>query len=322
MSVTAPKLPSLAAPPLPLEVAPPPEPPPPLGTLLASRPERERRFVPLLAALLIHVFLLAVLVVLTLAPESGSFRLIPETPATREQIVTLFLPPEAPAGAATPAAPLPGAPAAPEPELPALHRVPTELPPAARPGVTRPAPTPTQPGGVTLGGARARPGAEAGGAAEGAGSTADRLHANGYDLRLWQAPGESPLDPTMSDHDRAMARIQGKLDAINDSVAALAEAAHRATDWTIKGKDGESWGITPGKLHLGKLTLPLPVSLGSMNSIQRAAAEKNQNDWAEIQRQADRASNRHTFDERVKAIRERKEKEKEQQQQKKKDSTS
>jgi hypothetical protein len=192
----------------------------------------------------------------------------------------------------------PRAPEAPAAPLEFPTRVPTRLPPApsgpARGPVTAPgAAQPTAPSGA---------GAGAGAAA------GERLRPKDYDGRLFD-PTMSPLEPTASDHDRAMARIRGKLDAINDSASAVADAARRATDWTIKDKNGGRWGVTPGQIHLGSITLPLPITFQAPN-MTRQESEKNLQEWSEIQRQADRASARRTFDERVKAIRERKEKEK------------
>ncbi len=124
---------------------------------------------------------------------------------------------------------------------------------------------------------------------------------NDMDPRLYVDP--DALAPAPSDLDRVQSRIAGRLKQYNDSVAAAAEAAERALDWTIHGKDGSRWGIAPDGIHLGKVTLPAP-SLGG-NAEGRARARE----WSDIQDQASRAEVRDRFKDRVKAIRERKEKE-------------
>ena len=65
-------------------------------------------------------------------------------------------------------------------------------------------------------------------------------------------------------------RFLARLEVLNDSAAAAAEAAAEATDWTYTDEEGRRWGISPGKLHLGDLTLPLP-SFGT-SSAQRERA--------------------------------------------------
>ncbi|MBX6363288.1 MAG: hypothetical protein IRZ00_05410 [Gemmatimonadetes bacterium] len=310
MSVTAPNVPLAPAGDLadePSRAGTAPAAPPLLGTLLASRPERQRHSgVALGAALVLHALLIVLLIsFFHVGPRWLSLLLPDEAGSSADsETVTIVWPIGGSAGGAA-RSPSAGAAAAGDrvrgPEAPPAPlefptHVPTQLPPG---------PAGREPGPAAAPGA-----AQAGGAAAGAGmSASERLRPKGYDRRLFD-PVIPPVEPTTTDHARALARIKEKIDAVNDSAAAVADAARRATDWTIKDKNGGSWGITPGQLHLGSITLPLPVTLGSMSSTMRAEALKNQRDWAEIQMQADRASTRRTFDERVKAIRERKEKEK------------
>src|SRR5690606_22003545 len=90
---------------------------------------------------------------------------------------------------------------------------------------------------------------------------------------------------------------------LNDSLAAESEAARRATDWTFTDKDGRKWGFSPGKVHLGGVTLPLPINLSAPPDKAREAREQASK-AGEIDRQADRARIRRTFEEQVKATRE------------------
>ncbi|HKJ93712.1 MAG TPA: hypothetical protein VJ957_11105 [Longimicrobiales bacterium] len=136
-------------------------------------------------------------------------------------------------------------------------------------------------------------------------SPAERLRPTMGDARLWapvQVPAAGEEAPNIED---VKARIAARLQLLNDSALAAAEAAAKATDWTFTDKNGEKWGITPGKLHLGKITLPLPLALPPPTG----DAGKREADWAAIRDQAAREAARENFKDRVKAIRARKEKE-------------
>jgi hypothetical protein len=110
------------------------------------------------------------------------------------------------------------------------------------------------------------------------------------DPRLWVAPGELPEPPEPTDHERYMAHLQRRIDALNDSIHGEAERSRRATDWTVTDKSGKKWGASPGKLHLGDVTLPLPGVQGNRDH-EEAAAERNRR-WEEIQRQEQEAERR------------------------------
>jgi hypothetical protein len=91
-------------------------------------------------------------------------------------------------------------------------------------------------------------------------------------------------------------------------VALAAAAAARAVDWTKTDADGGRWGISPEGLHLGDITIPIPVNF-SPGPGKRDEVAGRVRDWSEIQSQGSRMEGKETFEERVKAIRERKEKE-------------
>ena len=143
--------------------------------------------------------------------------------------------------------------------------------------------------------------------AEGVGTAPARapLRPGFSDPRLYIAPREIPPPPEPSDHERYMAHLQGRLDAYNDSVGAEAERARRATDWTVTDKNGEKWGVSPGKVHLGGVTLPVPVQLGGSGDQRRAADEKKRT-REEIQRGEETREQREAMKERTRATRERK----------------
>lgn len=306
MPLTAP-LPRTRVPSSPTPGARAPDTAPVLELLIASRPEREGNAIALAVGGALGLHLLLFLLLLLLGPFGGQwFPNLPVATSPDQPTITLMLP-GTDLGGARRAAPAP-APAAGEPRLVAPTRIPTTIPSPPRAGPGAPAQ------GASPGAGRAaagQAGAEAGPGGVGANMTAaDRLRPHGWDRRLWEPPDQ--LAPTETENARVAGRIQNRIDAINDSANAIADAARRSTDWTVKDKNGKSWGVSPGKLHLGDVTLPLPfgftVPPGRRDDFAREGAN-----WNAIQRSATNAEIRHTFDDRVKAIRERKERERQQQ---------
>lgn len=137
-------------------------------------------------------------------------------------------------------------------------------------------------------------------------SAAERLRPRVGDWRLWAAPPPSlALDRSEAERlERVQARIVAAIQAGNDSLAAELLDQAEAMDWTV-GEDGNRWGISPGKVHLGPVTLPLPLIFGPHPATAREQADRAA-DWSAIQRQAGQGAIDETFEERVKAIRERK----------------
>lgn len=123
---------------------------------------------------------------------------------------------------------------------------------------------------------------------------------------VWRPPSpiHSPLDPRAA----ADARLSARLGAYNDSVALAAAEAARAVDWTRTDEDGGRWGISPQGIHLGDITIPVPINF-SPGPGKRDEVAGRVRDWGEIQAQGARVEGQETFEERVKAIRERKERE-------------
>ncbi len=144
------------------------------------------------------------------------------------------------------------------------------------------------------------------GVAEGAAaptlSAAERLRPRVGDWRLWVvAPVPTRTDRTPAERAAEVeARLHARLEAYDDSLAAALAAEAEAMDWTV-GEEGNKWGISPGKIHLGPVTLPLPFFIGPSREQMEQARE-----WEAIQRQAGQGEIDETFEDRVRAIRERK----------------
>lgn len=137
-------------------------------------------------------------------------------------------------------------------------------------------------------------------------SAAERLRPHPQNRRLW-----APLDPAvtrLTPQQRMQLALAGRLEAWRDSVAAADSAEAALTDWTFTDKSGKKWGVTPGQLHLGGLTLPLPFNFGSTpwNRIQN---EGRSWEWNDIQRHAAEGAVRQDWKARARAIRERRDKE-------------
>ena len=132
-------------------------------------------------------------------------------------------------------------------------------------------------------------------------TAADRLAPRVVDPRLWRPMVILPLDPTIEDVE---ARVAAAIELLSDSALAEADAAIRARDWTVEDSKGGRWGISPGQIHLGSLTLPLPIFM-PLN----VEADLEAGRWYELERALDRSRVLDTFQDRVRAIRERRERE-------------
>jgi len=130
---------------------------------------------------------------------------------------------------------------------------------------------------------------------------AERLRPYLTDPRLWAPP--PPEFGALTLEQREELAIAGRLDAWYDSVAAAAAADAAWTDWTFTDGDGDRWGISPGQLHLGDVTIPLPTF----------AAPPGQRDylwqWDEIARQGAQVAVQESVRERLEAIRARRDRE-------------
>ncbi|MBT8402568.1 MAG: hypothetical protein KJP18_01845 [Gemmatimonadetes bacterium] len=131
-------------------------------------------------------------------------------------------------------------------------------------------------------------------------SAAERLRPSTYEEDLW-----IPLVPdaiTLTEGEILRSVIYDQLEAFNDSMAIRAAQAARGTDWTYTDDEGNRWGISPGKLHLGSITIPLPFSFGSPTGASDDAMDAQLMD-REIRRAAGQLEADASVEERAAAIR-------------------
>lgn len=139
------------------------------------------------------------------------------------------------------------------------------------------------------------------------GSLSSRLLPQNMDPRISTTTAFPPATKTGAEAVRA--RISDRLAVWNDSIAAEAEAARRADDWTLKGKDGNRWGVSREGIHIGKVTIPASALAFKPPAGRREEIAGRLRDFAEIESQVYREESRSSFKERVQAIRERKDRE-------------
>jgi hypothetical protein len=141
-------------------------------------------------------------------------------------------------------------------------------------------------------------------------SVRDRLRYHLNTPQLWRPPSEQVVvEPTPQ--EIVQQRIAAQLGEYNDSVAAEAAAHARAMDWTVKDEEGGRWGVSPGAIHLGSITIPLGDSHFAVAPGRREEFAGRVRTWNELQDQAVREEARETFKDRVKAIEERMNRERE-----------
>jgi hypothetical protein len=187
---------------------------------------------------------------------------------------------------------------------------PAEAPPEAReepvrpvPSVLRVRPGEAQPEEPSAPSARE-------GAAGGVGSAREALRPGYRDPRLYVDPRALGVrGEEKSAHEKYMEHLQARIDAVNDSMGAVAARERAAKDWTFRDKEGRRWGISDEGLHLGGLTVPkelvpVPRATGDNQSLEAAREEQRQRD--EIRRQEETRERRDTLEQRTRATRARK----------------
>ncbi len=131
---------------------------------------------------------------------------------------------------------------------------------------------------------------------------AERLRPRLGDARLWVPP--DPALAELTPEERAELMIRGRLQDWNDSVAVAQALARAWLDWTYTDDEGRRWGVSPGTLHLGSFSIPLPFEFQAPG-YRREDAARQQWIWDDIQRGAATQEVRDTWEERAREIRER-----------------
>jgi hypothetical protein len=264
------------------------------GTLLASTPQRTRSWRSLFLAVVIHAVLITAAIVTfkPFQPRVAEEAVVPLNMIVVEEdeiapLPNPFVRPAAPPAIA--AAPrrkreeqlvLPSGPLAPitiEPGPPAT--------PTADPAERAPS------------GAGGRTG----------GSLSDRLRPAYIDPRIATTTAFPPAEKTGAEAVRA--RVSDQLAVFNDSIAADAEARRRDADWTLKGKNGERWGVSEAGLHLGKITIPAKAIAFRPPAGRREEIAARLRDYYEIEKQVMLEESRSSFKDRIELIRARKDRE-------------
>jgi hypothetical protein len=126
------------------------------------------------------------------------------------------------------------------------------------------------------------------------------------DPRIWAF-----VDPELgdlTDAERYQMSLWWRLALWYDSLGAQEEADRRALDWTYTDEEGGRWGVSPGRIHLGTLTLPLPEFF-SVPSTQRERVDRLIQEWEQIERQAQTQAVWQSWREAAREIRERRDRE-------------
>ena len=119
-------------------------------------------------------------------------------------------------------------------------------------------------------------------------TNASRLTLRFSDGRLWFDP-KSPrlIGERLVRFARADSAVRAILRDWLDSMALDADLERRARDWTFE-RDGERWGISPQGIHLGDITIPIPIGFAPTGP-QRREFEQAIRDLTAIQLQDLRA---------------------------------
>jgi len=88
----------------------------------------------------------------------------------------------------------------------------------------------------------------------------ERLRVQAQDERLLRSLGEDLTG--ISPEQFLRSDLAWRLGLWQDSMALEMAREASITDWTYTDDEGGRWGVSPGKLHLGSITLPLPFSFG------------------------------------------------------------
>ncbi len=134
----------------------------------------------------------------------------------------------------------------------------------------------------------------------------ERLRPDLRDERVWAPLARETVE--LSLEQRLDLDLAARILQFQDSVEAAIAAGEAASDWTYTDSEGKRWGVSPGQIHLGDITLPLPFNFGTSPGKleeQRALLAV----WESMQRQAARAVIEDSWKNRAQAIRARRDRE-------------
>ena len=137
-------------------------------------------------------------------------------------------------------------------------------------------------------------------------NAADRLRPNLVDARLWAAPPPEFFELSLEQREELL--VSNRIVAWYDSVSIAKAAEDRLTDWTFTDSKGGRWGVADGKIYLGDVALPLPLSFGTPVG-RRDIEARRVWEFEEIERQSQRYLIEQSWKERAEAIRARRDRE-------------
>ncbi|MDX1494189.1 MAG: hypothetical protein R3253_09030 [Longimicrobiales bacterium] len=137
-------------------------------------------------------------------------------------------------------------------------------------------------------------------------TAAERLRPNLSDPRLWARLPDEFYELTIAEREEIL--LAGRIAEWYDSLAAVAAAEDRLTDWTFRDGEGGRWGVADGKIYLGDVALPLPIAFGTPVG-KRDAVNYRLWEFDEIERQSQRFLIEQNWRERAAAIRARRDRE-------------
>lgn len=136
-------------------------------------------------------------------------------------------------------------------------------------------------------------------------TNADRLEPKEGDARLWRKFWDENPDRYLGGSARADSAIRAILGKYFDSLRLAREAYDEARDWTV-GEGEDRWGVSSEGIHLGDVTIPLPVNqLLSPTGPKRRELERELRELRQIQRQETLRQAEETREERIEEMRER-----------------
>lgn len=258
----------------------------------------ERRTTGSLAvSIAIHVVVIAALVQIVFKYPLGQLMGLSEPEIAQERLQYIALPAPENSGGGSSTTPAKTA-------APAALQTPTAVP------STMPVPTPSD---------RSRAqaaGADATGFGVSGSGLATGLVPRQPDARIALTPGSITRTPRTRAED-VDSIITLAIGIVRDSIA-IASGQRRPSDWTVKGKNGQTWGWDQSGIRLGKFTIPqallalLPLNASSpVSPIEARGAAHIRRD---IMENGQRSISEDEFRVAVKRIRERKEREKRQKQ--------